>query len=298
MIQNPEITNFRTSKWKKIVRDIADELRQKHQAVFRNVPLNTKWDHEVAMGIMRFASHNKPPPETRTQTPGPLPTPTPAPFQTPTPDPVTSPIFTTSVSPHGQAIPESRLLIKFSKGTLESAQKFECTVEGLAEVADELRAFAESGKEDVSNAKLTSTTGASHGFHFFWQHGQCLWKHMYPNDPHIALYGSVRAEFSQNVQWVGRKPIKLLGEEPPQIVLHVNKELGRSWNSICLYRVRANGKIRSTTYDIVITVDALTHHGWAALSAAVLRILDSVSDREQPIGVQIIPGITGLACIC
>ena len=97
---------------------------------------------------------------------------------------------------------------------------------------------------------------------------------MHPNDPHITLYESVRQE----------------------IVLYVNKELGRSWNSMCLYRVRANRKTLSTTHDIVITVDALTHHNWAALRAAVLRILDSVSSiREQPIGVQIIPGITDFA---
>ena len=98
--------------------------------------------------------------------------------------------------------------------------------------------------------------------------------HVHPNDPYIALYESVRY----------------------QIVLHVNMELGRSWNSMCLYKVRPNKKVASTTYDIVITVDALTHHDWAALRAAVLGILDSVSTtREQPIGVHIIPGITDSA---
>ena len=58
---------------------------------------------------------------------------------------------------------------------------------------------------------------------------------MHPADPQIALYESVRQE----------------------IVLYVSKELGRFWNSICLYRVRANRKIPSTTDDVVITVDAL-----------------------------------------
>ena len=98
--------------------------------------------------------------------------------------------------------------------------------------------------------------------------------HMHPSDPHITLYELARHE----------------------IVLYMDKKLGRSWNSMCLYRVRANRKILSTTHDIVITVDALTHHDWAALRAAILRILDSVSSaREQPIGVQIIPGITDFA---
>ena len=110
-----------------------------------------------------------------------------------------------------------------------------------------------------------------------WDPSRCyepILLHMHPNESHIGLYESVRQE----------------------IVLYVDQKLGRSWNSMCLYRVRANRKILSTTHDIVITVDALTHHDWAALRAAILRILDSVnSTREQPIGVQIIPGITDFA---
>lgn len=98
--------------------------------------------------------------------------------------------------------------------------------------------------------------------------------HIHPNDPYIELYELVRH----------------------QIVLHVNKELGRSWNSMCIYRVRPNVKVASTTYDIVLTVNALTYYDWAALRAAILQILDSVSStREQGIGVHIIPGITDFA---
>ena len=107
-----------------------------------------------------------------------------------------------------------------------------------------------------------------------WDPSRCyepVLLHLHPDDSRIALYESVRH----------------------QIVLRVNMELGRSWNSMCLYKVRLNKKAASTTYDIVITVDALTHHDWAALRATVLGILDSVGGtRELPIGVHIIPGIT------
>ena len=69
---------------------------------------------------------------------------------------------------------------------------------------------------------------------------------MHRDDPHVTLYESIRRE----------------------IVLYVNKELGRTWNSMCLYRVRANWKIRSTRDDVIIGVDPLTHHDWAALRIA------------------------------
>lgn len=104
------------------------------------------------MGIIRSASHNKLPPETRTQTPGP--------FPTPTPDPVTSPIFTTPVSPAGQEIPEFRLLIKFSKGTSGSIQKFECAAEDLTEMnevrLDERIAILRFVTRDIVMALLTT----------------------------------------------------------------------------------------------------------------------------------------------
>ena len=78
-IQNPDIKNLKTTKSKNIIRDFGNKLRQKHPAFFRNVPPDTLWDREIAMGIMRFASHKKPPSEARTQIPGPWPTPTPDP---------------------------------------------------------------------------------------------------------------------------------------------------------------------------------------------------------------------------
>ncbi len=140
----------------------------------------------------------------------------------------------------------------------------------------------DAGRREWSQAKravqsLLEDYGLTDAEVEIWDPTRCyepILLHIHPNDPAVALYESVRLE----------------------IVLHVNKELGRSWNSMCLYRVRANRKINSTTHDIVITVDALTYHDWAALRAAVLRILDSVSStREQPIGVHIIPGITDFA---
>ena len=125
-VRNPDIVNLRSTRSKNIVRAFANKLRQKHPAVFRNVPADTLWDREIAMGIMRFASHNRPPSQARTQTPNP--------WTTPTRDPVTSPLFTTSTSPPGEEIPESRLLMQFEKGFLGSAQKLECTAEGIAEM--------------------------------------------------------------------------------------------------------------------------------------------------------------------
>ena len=140
----------------------------------------------------------------------------------------------------------------------------------------------EAGRQEWSQAKravqvLLEDHGLKDAEVEIWDPTRChqpVLLHIHPNDPYIAFYGSVRHK----------------------LVLHVNMELGRSWNSMCLYKVRPNRKVDSITYDIVITVHAFTHPDWATLRAVVLRILESVSSTgELPIGVHIIPGTTNSA---
>lgn len=91
-----------------------------------------------------------------------------------------------------------------------------------------------------------------------------------PQDPHIAVYEAFRED----------------------LVKCVDKEFGRQWTSMCLYKV--GNKAETTTYDIVIMVQPYTRHDWQLLSRTILRqFVNKHQLQGQNIGVQFMPGHAG-----
>lgn len=90
-----------------------------------------------------------------------------------------------------------------------------------------------------------------------------------PDDEHISIYEACRR----------------------QIIEYVDRQLGSSWRSMSLYKVKHNPSMITAVYEVVVVVDPWTSKDWGTLYANMRSLLNPASGSQtEEIGVQFIPG--------